>query len=181
METEITSANLIGFAHAELNRATKCAYRAYTDAAIKVAPAMYSDFDAYEKIMKTERARLSQLIGAANKSAKGMIIQFYAEQFSAAEDLDMSVREADDIFKKVIGRSMSKKMWKGLFNRTENDISPYFTDREYRACIFKHNQVIALKAHMEEFEAVLDVWRKTRKNPYQNKLDRELKLIKESM
>ena len=126
METKITSENLIQIAKAELNAATNRTYRIYTDGAIRVAPTMFTDFDHYNSEMKSIKARLSQGLGAANKSSKGIILQFYAEQFSESNDQNLSARVVDDIFKVTVGRSMSKKMWQGLFHREANKISPYF-------------------------------------------------------
>ena len=172
MNQNITKENLIKAAKAELYSATLNAYRKYTDTVIKLAPLMSDDFHRFDQEMKTAKARLSQNLGAANKSSKGVIIQYYAEQLSETNDPNLSARVADDIFKKSVGRSMAKSYWNGLFRREPNDISPYFLkDSEYKKIILESPVVLALKAHMSEFEAVLTEWRDTRENPFQQELD----------
>ncbi|HHC7360970.1 TPA: hypothetical protein ACN30T_004406 [Vibrio parahaemolyticus] len=176
MNQKVTKENLIQNAKAELYSATLQAYRKYTDTVIKLAPIMSDDFQTFDQEMKTAKARLSQALGAANKSAKGVIIQHYAEQLSESNDPNLSARVADDIFKKSVGRSMAKSYWNGLFKREPNDISPYFIkDSEYKKSILESPIVLALKAHMSEFEAILTEWRDTRQNPFQQELDNILK------
>ncbi|HHY0492715.1 hypothetical protein [Oceanihabitans sediminis] len=172
MNQKVTKENLIQNAKAELYSATLQAYRKYTDTVIKLAPSMSDDFHRFDQEMKTAKARLSQNLGAANKSAKGIIIQHYAEQLSETNDPNLSARVADDIFKITVGRSMAKNYWNGLFKREPNDISPYFKKgSEYKKSILESPVVLALKAHMGEFEDVLTEWRDTRENPFQQELD----------
>lgn len=180
MTKTITTDNLIESATIQLNSATHSAYRIYTDRAIKLAPLMFEDFDVYDSKMKTAKSKLSQSLGAANKSSKGIIIQFYAEQFSELNDPYMSARVADDIFKITVGRSMSKSLWKGLFHREANNISPYFLkNSDYKKTILSSPIVTSLRTHMSEFDLVLDNWRNKRENPYQQELDNEIKKTKQ--
>lgn len=167
---KITTENLVKCAASNLAYKTNQAYRVYTDEVLKIYPSLKSDPERCNGQMKTIKARLSQGLGVANKSSKAVIIQFYAEKFSEDPALNMSAREADDIFKKTIGRSMAKGMWKGLFKREDNDISPYFTNPEYKKDIFNHPLIKSLKSHMDELELLLSEWRKTRENPYRNEI-----------
>lgn len=180
MNQKVTKENLIQNAKAELYSATLQAYRKYTDTVIKLAPIMSDDFQTFDQEMKTAKARLSQALGAANKSAKGVIIQHYAEQLSETNDPNLSARVADDIFKKTVGRSMAKSLWNGLFKREPNDISPYFVkNSEYKKAILSSPIVEDLRTHMTEFEGVLTEWRDTRNNPFQVELENALEQIKQ--
>lgn len=156
------------------------AYERYTKALIKLINKHYpltpENFDDFNNPAKTLRAVLSQNIGAASKAAKGVIIIHYAQKLSEASDLDLSLKEAQEVIKTAADRSVAKAELTGLFKRsnTESRYSPYFSDKNYREEVLNHSLVKELSEKCNLFDSK----KPKLSNPEQIKIDRALEKYK---
>ena len=137
----------------------------------KYYPLNNHNFDKYQQHAKTARAVLSQGVGAASKTAKGLIILHYARKMSDSPDLDMSLREAQEVFKLSAGRSVAKAKLTGLFNRNgDTRFSPFFTDKDYKNKVLSHDLVLSLTDKIKEY----DEKKPKTTNPLQYKIDKAI-------
>ncbi|MGR5269779.1 hypothetical protein ACPV5R_18725 [Vibrio astriarenae] len=162
-----------------LKDGTVQAYDAYTSRleayAIKHSYSLkFVDLDAFQR---SNRAKLSQAIGAASKSSKAVVILHYIKQFAVSPDFNMSVREVDEVMKNAVGRSVHKSKWMGLFDRGDEGRSPYFIDAKYRKKVMSSAIVEELKIEIDELDVLIKQASRTRTNPFQEKVEMIMKQI----
>lgn len=166
-------------------------YEKYTKEMLKLIKAHYplseKGFGGFDHQAKIERAILSQGIGASSKNGKGLIIMSFAHKMSQANDLDMSLREAQAVITHAAGRCVAKYKLTGLFNRESNstahslffvseraDTSRLNASIKYKERVLSHPLVVELEEKINEF----DLKKPKTVNPYQSEIDRAIKSYK---
>jgi hypothetical protein len=130
---------------------------------------------AFDKEMRSIKARLSGRKAHAVKVARSIIIEHYLPQLSEAEDLNMSVREAIEAITITCGRCVSKTKLTGLFNRSgDTRYSPFFTDQKYKTSVLSHPVFVSLGS---DIKALNEAFPSTT-NPKQKRLLQQLEAFK---
>ncbi|HGZ6746195.1 TPA: hypothetical protein ACOLZF_004619 [Vibrio parahaemolyticus] len=108
----------------------------------------------FDDSMRSIKARLSGRKAHAVKTSRSIIIEHYLPELSAANDLNMSTREAIEAITITCGRCVSKNKLVGLFTRSgEGRYSPFFTDDKYKKSVLNHPIFIALGDDIKAFNS----------------------------
>ena len=176
-DQEVTEGNLVDKAISTYRGNAYVAYKKYTTNMVNLINSHYplddDNFKTFHEAAKTLRAQLSQGVGAASKTGKGVVIMFYAKRLSEADDLSMSVREADAVIKSAAGRSVAKSSLSGMFGNRNGDgrYSPFFSNdeegKQYKERVLSHPLVAALSGKVADF----DTNKPKLHNPYQKDID----------
>jgi hypothetical protein len=130
---------------------------------------------AFDKEMRSIKARLSGRKAHAVKVARSLIIEHYLPQLSEAEDLNMSVREAIEAITITCGRCVSKNKLTGLFKRSgDTRYSPFFTDHKYKTSVLSHPVFVSLGSDIKALNEALP----STTNPKQKQLLQQLEAFK---